>query len=76
MKAIKIQIVKLISNDQPCFVECRFYDAMNKEHIIQDKVPIITDKLLNANSEYPQEEIIACVIINERKITEETVSYF
>ena len=73
MKAIKIQIVKFINTNQPGFVECRFYDAMNKEHIIQDKVPIVTDKLLDVNSEYPQEGVIACEIINQRKNTDEKI---
>jgi hypothetical protein len=73
LKAIKIQIVKFISDDQSGFVECRFYDAMNKEHIVQDKVPIVTDKLLDANSAYPQDGIIACEIVNERKNTDEKI---
>ena len=67
LKAIKVQIVKYISDHQPGFVECRFYDAMNKEHIVEEKVAVVTDKFLDANSEYPQDGIIACEIINEWK---------
>lgn len=65
MIALKIKITKFISDDQPGFVECSFFDALNKEHIVQDKVPIVTEKFLDANSEYPQDGIIACEIVNE-----------
>ncbi len=69
MIAIKIQITKFISDDQPGFVECSFFDASNKEHVVQDKVPIVTEKFLDANSEYPQDGVIACEIVNEWKDT-------
>jgi hypothetical protein len=65
LKAIKIKITGFISDDQPGFVECKFYDALNKEHIVQDKIPIVTEKYLDANSEYPQDGLIACEIVNE-----------
>ncbi|MEO6723233.1 MAG: hypothetical protein ABIN67_22900 [Ferruginibacter sp.] len=64
MIAIKIKILKFISDDQPGFVECSFFDALNKEHIVQDKVPIVTEKYLDANSKYPQDGIIACEIVS------------
>ncbi|MEQ1554734.1 MAG: hypothetical protein ABL929_11175 [Ferruginibacter sp.] len=65
MKAIKIKITSFISNDQPGFVECKFYDALNIEHIVQDKVPIVTEKNLDMDSSYPQEGVIACEILKE-----------
>ena len=74
MFAIKIKIVKFISDDQPGFVECSFFDTSNKEHIVQDKVPIVTEMYLDANSNYPQDGIIACEIIKEWKdITGQTI---
>lgn len=74
MKAIRIKITRFISEDQPGFIECKFNDAWNKEHIVQDKVPIVTEKDLDANSEYPLDGVIACEMIkqwvdkDERKI--------
>jgi hypothetical protein len=65
MQAIKIKITSFISNDQPGFVECKLVDAWNKEHTIQDKVPIFTDKYLSENSDYPQDGIIACELIKK-----------
>ncbi len=65
MKAIRIKIICFISNDQPGFVECKFNDAWNKEHTIQDKVPIVNEKDLDANCDYQQDFIIACEIIKQ-----------
>ena len=66
MKGIKILITSFIDDNQPGFVECKFYDAFGNQHIVQDKVPIVADKYLDANSEYPQDGIIACEIVSER----------
>jgi hypothetical protein len=71
VKAIRIKITSFISGDQPGFVECKFNDAWNKEHTVQDKVPIVTEKDLDANSEYPQYGVIACEIIVEWKDKDE-----
>lgn len=65
MKAIRIKITSFISDDQPGFVECKFNDAWNKVHTVQDKVPIVTKKDLDANSDYPQDGVIACEIIKQ-----------
>jgi hypothetical protein len=65
LKAIKISITSFIDDHQPGFVECKFYDAYGKEHIIQDKVPIVTEKDLDANSKYTQDGVIACEIVKE-----------
>ena len=45
------------------------YDAFGKEHIVQDKAPIVTEKPLDPNSKYPQDGIIACEIVKEWKDT-------
>jgi len=63
VKAIKIKITSFISDDQPGFVECKFVDAWSKEHTIQDKVPIVTEKYLDEKSEYPQDGVVACEVI-------------
>lgn len=69
MKAIKILITSFIDDHQPGFVECKFQDAFGIEYIVQDKVPIVTDKDLDANSEYPQDGVIACEIVKEWNVT-------
>jgi hypothetical protein len=49
MKAIVIEIIRLLSDDYPGFVECRFIDAWQKEHIIQEKIPVVSDLLFSAH---------------------------
>jgi hypothetical protein len=65
MKALKIKITKFIDSSQPGFIECRFTDAWNKEHIIHEKVPVITDENLDEYSNYPTEGIVSCEILRE-----------
>lgn len=80
MASIRVSITKYISNDQPGIVECIFIDAWNKVHIVHEKAPVVTDKELDFDSEYPQEGILDCKIIQEsndingRKIISVTTS--
>jgi hypothetical protein len=67
LKAIRIKIIKFISDDQPGFIECIFYDAMNKKHVVQEKIPVITERCSDANSNYPQGGVIACEIVKESR---------
>lgn len=67
MKAIKILVTSFIDDHQPGFVECKFYDALHNEHIVHDKVPIVSAKDLDATSKYPQDGIIVCEIIKQRE---------
>jgi len=65
MTFLKIQITKFISNHQPGFVECKFMDAWDKEQIIEEKIPVVSNIDLNANSIYPQDSFIACILVRE-----------
>jgi hypothetical protein len=47
LKAIKIKITSFIDDHQPGFVECKFRDAWDKEHIAQDKASTVTEKYLD-----------------------------
>lgn len=67
IKAIKVQITRFISDDQPGFVECRFRDAWNREHVVHDKVPVVTLEDLDASSVYPREGFVGCEIVKEWK---------
>ncbi len=65
MKAIKILITNFIDDHYPGFVQCKFYDAFGREHILEDKVPIFTDQYLDAKSVFPQDGVVACEILKE-----------
>jgi hypothetical protein len=67
LQAIKIKIIDFIDDHQPGWVECKFTDAWDKEHTVQDKVPIVTAEDLDANSEYPREGVIAFELVRSWK---------
>ena len=78
MKVFKIKINQFIDDHQPGWVECSFFDALGKEHIARDKVPIFTVEHLDSNSKYPKEGLVGCEIMktwkNKKKQTVYTVS--
>lgn len=65
MLAIKVNITSFISDDNPGFVECRFSDAWGKEHIVHEKVPVVTTEELDADSRYPANGVVGCEIVKE-----------
>jgi hypothetical protein len=50
----------------PAFVRCRFYDARGVEHVIHEKMPIVTPQNISANGVFPQNGIIRCILQKER----------
>lgn len=62
---LKVTITRFISKDNPFFIECRFMDALGKEHIIHEKVPVITHEELDEHSTYPRPGFIACEIMEQ-----------
>lgn len=63
-KCIPVQIVKFIDASFPGFVECEFVDAKGRKHLLVDKVPIVTTKLLDASSAYPTGGIVRCEVLD------------
>lgn len=62
-----IKIDKFISDHQPGFVSCSFTDALGNQHIIEDKVPVVSTEDLVAESNYPVQGQVACEILAEWK---------
>ena len=58
-----MNIVRLVDEAQPGFVECVMTDAWGTTHIFIDKVPIFTTADLTKNSSYPQRGVIACGVL-------------
>ena len=75
MKVFKISINQFIDDHQPGWVECSFFDAFGKAHIVRDKVPVFTVEPLDSNSEYPKEGVVGCEIIKEWKHKNEQTVY-
>lgn len=55
MIGIKVEITRFISNDQPGWIECKFKDAWNEEHVVEEKVPVITTLDIGEQSIFPLE---------------------
>jgi hypothetical protein len=68
LKAIKIKITSFMNEDYfPGAIECKFKDAWDVEHTVLEKYPLITDKVLDAESEYPQDGLIVGEVVKEWK---------
>jgi len=75
MSKFEIKIVKFLDDGTyPQFVEARFTDAWEKEHIVIEKVPVIMKEAFNENTELPTKELVPCELVktwvdsNGRKI--------
>jgi hypothetical protein len=60
MLGVRVQIVRLVDDDFPGFIECQFIDAHGRLWSFIEKVPVVTEAYLDAGSTYPQTGVIAC----------------
>ncbi len=65
---IKVEITRFVDASQPGFVECRLVDASGSEFLFVEKVPVVTLEDLNANSSYPRQGIVACRIVEKKRV--------
>jgi len=63
MRFISANIIRFVDDHNPGLVEYEFYDADGHRHILTDKVPIFTDKMLDADSNYPIPGQIPCQVL-------------
>jgi|SRR5260221_1631994 len=70
MHDLTVQIVRFVDGGFPGWVECEFVDSEGRRHVIIEKVPMVTLKDLDSNSEYPTSGIVRCEVLeryqNER----------
>lgn len=66
MVGLKIEITRFVEEGQPNVVECRFFDAHSKEHLIIEKVSVISAQDLSATDVYPRDEVISCTVLQKR----------
>ena len=67
MHNIAVQIVRFVDDGFPGWVECELVDASGRHHVLRDKVPIFTDEMLDADSEYPTTGKIPCEVLETFK---------
>lgn len=64
MSKFEVKVVRLIDDGTyPQFLEVRFTDAWEKEHIIIEKVPVITTEGFYEITELPTHEFVPCELI-------------
>src|SRR5436190_23192198 len=66
MLALRIEIARWLSDNQPGFVECRFTDAHGVEHLVHEKVPVVTLDKITAASVLPLDGVIGCERVDTR----------
>jgi hypothetical protein len=59
---IQVEIVRYVDDWQPGLIECYFTDANGRQWLFIEKVPVVTDAQLDAQSLYPQRGFIACEV--------------
>jgi hypothetical protein len=62
MNKLAVQIERFVDDHFPGFVECAFIDAEGVRHGFVEKLPIVSEANLNAESVYPQPGHIDCTI--------------
>ncbi|MGJ1271011.1 hypothetical protein [Sphingobacterium siyangense] len=66
MEFLRIKVTDYISNYFPSFVRCEFTDIDGSLHIIEDKVPVVTDQFWDENTTYQRWALIPGKILERR----------
>lgn len=62
---LTVQILRFVDEKFPGWVECKFVDATGRPHSFIEKIPIVTNEDLDADSGYPQPGIVGCEIVKQ-----------
>jgi hypothetical protein len=60
---LAVQIVRVVNDSFPGWVECEFFDADGHRHHLIDKWPIFTTEVLDADSKYPRPGTARCKLL-------------
>jgi hypothetical protein len=63
MPELKVTILEFVDPRFPGWVAAEFVDAEGRTHRIVDKVPLFTERMLDAESRYPQEGSTECIVV-------------
>ena len=62
----EVAIIKITDYDnQPGWVECRFKDAYDYEHTIEEKIPVVSKTDINLTTLFPQQGMVACIFVKQ-----------
>jgi hypothetical protein len=63
MHNLNVQIIRFVDGSFPGWVECELVDSEGRRHLIIDKFPMFTPKVLDADSEYPTPGTVRCEVL-------------
>lgn len=66
MGFLRVKVTAYISNDVPGFVRCEFTDIDGGLHIIEEKVPVLSDQEWDENTAYPFWTLVPGQILDSR----------
>lgn len=64
MNHLQVSIDKIIDFNFPVRVEFSFMDRMGIKHLFDDKLPIVSDKVISKNSDLPAAGNLRCTIVD------------
>lgn len=62
---LTVQILRFVDEQFPGWVEYKFVDATGRAHSFIEKIPIVTNEDLDADSGYPQPGVVGCEIVKQ-----------
>jgi len=63
MLQLAVQIVRFVDDHFPGWVECELIDAEGRCHTFVEKIPVVTEKDLGPDSEYPTPGTLRCEVL-------------
>jgi hypothetical protein len=63
MQAVRVDIIRYTSDDQPGWVECTLVDFHGRRWSFIEKIPVVTEAMLGPEGEYPQPGVLACEVL-------------
>ena len=68
MFSLEVEITRFVEASQPGWVECVLVDVGGTKHLFVEKVPVVTLEDLDEKSDYPRVGIIACEVVERKRV--------
>ena len=60
---VHVDILRIVDDGNPGWVECRLVDALGQSHTFTEKIPVVTEEDLWHDSAYPCAGSVACEVV-------------
>ena len=65
--SVRVDIIRLVDESNPGWVECRLVDAHGKTWLFREKAPVVCGEYLDTSSSYPQKGSVACRVLSRSR---------